>query len=607
MAKHSGPLNPDARATLRDVLRPPDGYRLEHCLATAYSLDAETLITIPLFAAGISAEEIDKPLGIARIFETASRLTLLVQGDRIGVSKRWKKARALLRLTGDSIVPCSVKGGSFHPKLLVLDFRSIQKEKAKPHHRVVISTRNLTTDNSWDSVVVLEEDSKGAPIDGLGEAVANLARFVNTRKHPAIEKCKQYGSALKSVNFQPPRGLEELEVQLFYPGSGNAKKIKSQIQGDDLLVISPFVRQGFLDELAQQADRREHRWLVTRPVDVPKSAFDRYRVFKIADAAVPTHATSRVKELEDDPDEGTLGRLVSLHAKIYVASAKNQSTRVVITSANATPAGWNTNVEVAVSGLASGKAFQVQSIVAPGSGERGEQSFGDLLEEFTWDAVECEKPDPPWHRQARSVLSQAHVVGCVSKGPPKSITIKVLCPTLDNDWPAGAEVTIHPFGHDTYSARGVQEMGALVAQMPIDEKMELVPFVTLVISMGNEPPLEIVLFMQLEGDLEWSREDARKALVQARSGEVLQDLLWYLGVKGGGVSPKRGVPDTVTKQHSTQGVGLPLLEKLLLRVHALDAKSQIEIVDGLLEGVTEDLEYGRALSETWELVKASLK
>lgn len=199
------------------------------------------------------------------------------------------------------------------------------------------------------------------------------------------------------------------------------------------------------------------------------------------------------------------------------------------------------------------------------------------------------------------------MVGRVSKGPPKSIAIKVNSPALDNDWPAGAEVTIHPFGYDAHSARGVRELGCLVARMQIDEKMELVPFVTLVISMDSEPALEIVLFMQLEGDLEWSREDARKALVQARSGEVMQDLLWYLGVKGGGISPKKGVPDTGTKQHSTQGVGLPLLEKLLLRVHALDAESQIEIVDGLFEGVTEDLEYGRALSETWELVRTSLK
>lgn len=607
MTKRSGPLNPDARSTLRDVLLPPDGYRLEHCLATAYSLDAETLVTVPLFAAGIGAEEIDKPLGIARIFETASRLTLLVQGDRIGVSNRWKTARALLRLAGDSVVPCSVKGGSFHPKLLVLEFRSLQKAKMKSHHRVVVATRNLTTDNSWDSVVVLEEDPKGTLIDGLGEAVADLARFVNARSHPAINRCRKYGSVLKSIKFQPPRGLEKLEVRLFWPGSGNAKMIKSQIQGEDLLVISPFVRQGFLDELALHADGREHRWLVTRPVDVPKSAFDQYRVFKIADAAVPSHAAGRVKELEDDLEEGGRGRLVGLHAKIYVASSKKQSTRVVITSANATPAGWNTNVEVAVSGLAPGKAFQVQSMVAPGTGERGERSFGDLLEEFTWDAVECEKPDPPWHRQVRSVLSQAHVVSRVSKGPPTSIEIKVNCPAPDNDWPAGAEVTMYPFGYEVHGGRGVWEAGCLVARMQIDGKMELVPFVTLVVSMGNEPALEIVLSMQLEGDVEWSREDARKALVQARSGQVLQDLLWYLGVKAGGASLKKGVSGSATKQAATQGAGLPLLEKLLLRAHALDAKSQIEIVDGLLEGVMEDLEYGHALSETWKLVKASLK
>ena len=610
MANHSGPLNPDARSTLRDVLLPPEGYRLEHCLATAYSLDAETLVTIPLFAAGIAAEEMTKPIGIAHIFETASRMTLLVQGDRINVTKRWGKARALLRLTGDSVVPCSIRGGSFHPKLIVMEFRSVEDEKKVARYRVVVATRNLTIDNSWDSVVVLEQDSKGELVQGLGEAITDLSRFVNARKHPAVEMCRRYGSTLKKIKFQPPRGLGNLEVRLFWPGSNSAERIKSQIRGDDLLVISPFVRSGFLDQLAPQAGKnKDHRWLVTRPVDVPESAFEQYRVFKIADSAVPTHKAIEIDELKEqtqDDAEETQGHLVGLHAKIYVASPKKGATRVVVSSANATSAGWCTNVEVAVSGVATSRAFHVKSILAARSGEPGERAFFELLEEFT-SVTERKEPEPPWQRQARRVLSQANVVGRVSKGPPRSIEIKAVRQGLENYWPDGAAISMHPFGYEEHSASATIGPNCLTVRMEIDAKLELTPFVTVVVSTPREPSLEIVLFMQLKGDIDWSREDARKALVQARSDQLLQDLLWHLGVKGGRTSPKTGIPGKGLKQQASNGTGLPLLEKLLLRAHALDAESQIKIIDGLLEGVTDDLEYGKALSETWELVKASLK
>src|SRR5690242_11286786 len=119
VARQPLPLDPDARSTLRDVLLPPDGFELDHALATAYSLDAETLVTIPLFAAGMAADEIDKPVGIARIYELGKRVTLLVQGDRINLKQRWASSRSLLELVGHAVVPCSVEGGSFHPKLLV--------------------------------------------------------------------------------------------------------------------------------------------------------------------------------------------------------------------------------------------------------------------------------------------------------------------------------------------------------------------------------------------------------------------------------------------------------------------------------------------------------
>jgi hypothetical protein len=147
VARQPRPLDPDTRSTLRDVLLPPEGYRLHHALGTAYSLDAETLVTVPLFAAGLGAEELDRPLGIARIYQLGTRLTLLVQGDRIRIAERWSRSRSLLGLLGDAVVPCSINDGSFHPKLLVLSYAAVDAPD-RQRFRVVVATRNLTTDDS---------------------------------------------------------------------------------------------------------------------------------------------------------------------------------------------------------------------------------------------------------------------------------------------------------------------------------------------------------------------------------------------------------------------------------------------------------------------------
>lgn len=610
MARQPRSLDPDARSTLGDVLLPPEGYRLDHALGTAYSLDAETLVTIPLFASGLDASEIERPLGIARIYELGTRLTLLVQGDRIAISKRWADSRPLLGLLGDAVVPCSIKDGSFHPKLLVLEFVSLEVPGLR-FHRVVVATRNLTTDNSWDSVVVLDETDDGVVVPGLVGAVRDLARFVNDRDHPAAEHCHRVARALSKVKFQPLRGLSELEVRLFHPDSRNAEDLRAKIQGDDLLVISPFVRQGFLDKVADQVGAsREHRWLVTRPVQVPDSAFAHYQVFQITDGAVPMYerrdAGDAGPEEQDELDGDTRGRLVGLHAKIYIASSKTNGARIVITSANATPAGWKNNVEVAVTGTSHAKALQVPTIVAPRKDADHDRTFGDLLDELTPEAIEAEERDPEWILEARHVLAGASATGLVTIGPPRSLDMTITFPVDGRPWPADLQITAYPFGYSNHHGPLTSESGGLIGRLMIEPGIELTPFIVLVLTRDVEPPMEIVLAMRLEGDLDWGREDARKTLAQAAKPQLLQELLWHFGVRGRSSSSALGdinLPH-LPKPESTSL--LPILEKILQRVHGPNDSEEVETINSLLAGVENDPDYAELIA-TWHLVRGSLK
>ena len=596
MVKRPIPLDPHGRSTLRNVLSPPDGYQLEHALGTAYSLDAETLVTIPLFAAGVGAEDLDKLVGISRIYELGARLTLLVQGDRIAISKRWASSRPLLRLVGDAVVPCSIKDGSFHPKLLVLEFVSID-QPGKRLVRIVIATRNLTTDNSWDSVVVLDQALTGVCIPGLAESVSGLAQFVNDQSHPAVERCKQIGRALKNVRFQPLHGITDLEVRLFHPGSQNAEEVRKMLRGDDLLIISPFVRQGFLDKLAAQAGVCEgRRWLVTRPVDVPATAFTKYQVFKISDTAVPAHDVSDAQEAQ--------GRLVGLHAKIYLASSKKGGTRLVVTSANATPSGWTRNVEVAATGMAKAAALQVPVLLAENN-LKEERSFRSVLERITPSAVECEVSEPEWIRRVRSILAGAVAMGRVRKGPPRTLGVTLGFVADRCDWPAGVEITMHPFGYHDRSARLTRDKNRMSGSLEIDPGIELTPFAVLTLTHDDDIPLEIVLAMQLKGDLDWDRKAARATLARSARPGLYRELLWYFGVKGNGSHSSGGPDSNKPAKVRKGGPQLPILEKVLLRVHGPNARAEIASIDSLLAGLTNDAEDER-LTAMWKLVKESL-
>ena len=571
----------------------------------AYSLDLETLVTIPLFAAGLAAEEIDKPVGIARIYELGQRLTLLVQGDRINMRLRRQNSHSLVQLVADAVVPCSAGDGSFHPKLLVLKFRDMEapNDKKRHLHRVVVATRNLTVDNSWDSVLVLDQDPGGDPVPGLSDAIRGLAQFVNDQCHPAVALCGELGKDLRNVPFQMPRGLAELEMHLFTPGSDTAKRVQNQLLGDNLLVISPFVRQDFLRQLVEQTPgTKRNRWLVTRPVDVPKWAFDHYQMLQLAEGAAPESA------VPDSEESEALDQLRGLHAKLYLVSSKRGNTRIVITSANATPAGWRVNVEVAVSAVAKGKANQVPALLAPSPGDAEERSFRDLLEEFTFNAVTQDKKEPPWERAARRALAQAAVTGEVHKGPPRTlnVTMNFRC----DAWLSlqGVEVEMHPFGFSNFRGRMTVATHRLTGSLEMASGIELLPFIVLKLTAPAHKPLEIVLAMPLSGDLDWGREDARRTLALGARQWLVDELLWHFGVSSRKKGPPGHGPNSgPVPQEKRMGEHLmPILERVLLRVHGPRAQSEIEIIDSLLAGVADHEEY-RPLVRMWTTVKESLK
>jgi hypothetical protein len=135
---------------------------------------------------------------------------------------------------------------------------------------------------------------------------------------------------------------------------------------------------------------------------------------------------------------------------------------------------------------------------------------------------------------------------------------------------------------------------------------ELTPFAVLTLSHGDDIPFEIVLAMQLEGDLDWDREAARATLAQAARPDLYRELMWYFGVKGNSGHSPGGPGGNKPAKVRKGGPQLPILEKVLLRVHGPNARAEIASIDSLLAGLTNEAEDER-LTAMWQLVKESLR
>src|SRR5262249_23137142 len=157
--------------------RPPVGHVFDGGLATTFSLDLEALLTIPVYLALASVPDardaLANPIAVLEAIERTSRkLAIFVQGGHMHAVEKQSRLCALLEAV--TVEVNAPRGGTFHPKLWLLRFSPQNNSNDTPLLRLLVLSRNLTNDRSWDFVLRLE----GKP--GLRNVAANnlLARLV---------------------------------------------------------------------------------------------------------------------------------------------------------------------------------------------------------------------------------------------------------------------------------------------------------------------------------------------------------------------------------------------------------------------------------------------
>ena len=393
-------LDPMARALFSDALRPPAGHAVDLAVGTTFTLSLRMLFLPPLAMAAHDREtelpsddDEPKPDTLAlleSIRRYADRTTLYCHAGFIGPVSDYPR---LLTFAEDSLVQVIPRrrGSLFHPKLWALRFKCGDEFR----HRLIVSSRNLSHDRSWDTILVLDEAADGV-IDG-GPA----ADFIRTLPGLAVgpvaagraEKADELARTLAEASFQPPAPFTD--GALWPLGIDTATGWPMPAEPDRAIVISPFLDATAIGRIGARK----------RPLFVSRAeTYDRLgsRVFEHADVRVLSpHAEAGDA---DDPAQRPSEVSSGLHAKVLVWD-EGPTGHLVTGSPNATSAAYSGNVEFAVHLSGPRRSCGVEALLPSEPQTRDRIAFGHLLEPHT--IVDPDpRPDPAF--EAEQLITRFH-------------------------------------------------------------------------------------------------------------------------------------------------------------------------------------------------------
>ncbi|TIV24865.1 MAG: hypothetical protein E5W02_01660, partial [Mesorhizobium sp.] len=197
-----------------------------------------------------------------------------------------------------------------------------------------------------------------AGIDTLGAELARLAKLPNI--HP-----ESLARELRSVRWTAPSGIEVRSIDLWLPETRPVPAFMDS-EKRKLVVVSPFLDDGFVSTLAQSTAKSRDRTLVTTLSALRKlGSASRAALadFKILSLNAPDpegddeRAISSAVPGQDDQEgeTGNAAEHTGLHAKLFAAIG-GSSIDIVTGSANATDRAWSARNAEAVARFTGGQS-----------------------------------------------------------------------------------------------------------------------------------------------------------------------------------------------------------------------------------------------------------
>jgi hypothetical protein len=315
---------------------------------------------------------------------------------------------------------------SFHPKFFLLKYTA---EDGQGEYRLVITSRNLTTDRSMDIIALMRLHEQGAKTEAGGklstfiEAVL-LQQPPKRRTLPALERLV---SEIKSLAIRPFDEEEYLYPDSFdfhfqIGGQTNTATgmphLKSILKAPSAsrTVISPFVDLSTLKNLfPETAEHASTSNLLSRPDQLDKicSTLEGVTFLQSIQCWVPKVIDASLQAYE------------GIHAKLILDPSADK-TQVLLGSANATWRAWEgNNWEIMLSLQTDTEFFKHFSADWFGVGLDTKSKSQPLAERYNPVLIKIEQKDDPveaW-RNSLSCAQLTSVVTCLNETVYTSITL----------------------------------------------------------------------------------------------------------------------------------------------------------------------------------------
>ena len=386
-------LSPNARSVYTDALTPPPGLVFDEGIAATFSLDPLVLLSVPVHLAfmGHGADQLlDSLTALEAIRRLAGRITAYADLGRLQVPRR---PHPLYGLLEPMIVEVEApRGGAFHPKFWVLRFIDPEGDEP-PLLRLMILSRNLTSDRSWDLALTLE----GIPTrryraqnSALGRLIEALPTYAKHEIAPA--RATQAHRLAREVWCTPwylPPGFSSVSFHV----NGQRRKSWKPHDSRRMVIVSPFCSSEALGWLTSSTDKPEA--LISRPeelAELPMETRDLFADCRTLDEA----AEANDGESTDEPG---FQDAQGLHAKAFVYE-RGWDTHLIVGSANATNAALMKPVNIELLAELVGRRSQVGDI----DQLLGPDGVGGVLVEYR---PEDEPLVQPEHAAAEKALEDA--------------------------------------------------------------------------------------------------------------------------------------------------------------------------------------------------------
>lgn len=519
-------LTPETRVLLTDALRPPAGYRVDVAAGTTYSLNLTALLLAPLSFALFDQGNADEIGAVdpIRLLEAVRRhadhTTVFCQAGGIHVPSKYRSILTFLEDSVHEVMPFH-EGAIFHPKMWAIRFVD---QGGNRLHRVIILSRNMTLDRSWDTALVLDEEVGGA-IDAApaAEFVRHLPTLaLRPLGDVRIAELEDLEATLAHISLAAPTPFTSGE--LIPIGMTDDRIWPFPERGKRLLAISPFLAKPAISAISKIATERT---IVSRAESlelVGAGLLEGWNV-NVLQPLAEVDPGDDLDDVTSPTPNGFLEAHDGLHAKTFVIDLGGAQSTIVTGSANLTSATWGTNVEFDAVLTGPTSACGVEAVL---NGSRDVPGLCQILEEYsvhdeegaTDGAIETSYTLEHFHQQLACNEPELHITSVDEDRVTATLTL-----TIPNNAPGETKVWLASLAGEVHS----QPLGATLTWTiaPIN----ITPFVAIETTLGDgaaKVTRRCVLKAALTGAIDGRRQDAVFSILRSKD-DVLRYLVFLLG------------------------------------------------------------------------------